>query len=498
MNAVLAARSSPWRRKGTDGDNSHRARSRRPTESAVVRLHRRQVDNGRLLGSVGGVFSWLTWFWEAGRRGSRLHPHLTDVVVALTTFACGVALATQNPASTSGLSGFRLAVGLIGCGALVFRRRRPVAVLGVILGCSSSVFVSLATVEDSPPLTLAAGVVLYSVAIYRSREMAWKSALCTTVVLLPPALLRNEGVVPAVVGLLTWVVAATAVGDSVRSRRAYVATVMDRVLRAEQSREQEARRQVAEERLRIARELHDVIAHHIALVKVQASVASHLLYKEPARADEALGHIRHASRTVLQELRSLVNVLRDTAEPASTAPAPGLARLPDLLASFEASGMPVSRRTAGTPRDLPALADLAAYRIVQESLTNAHKHARGAQTTVDIGYSHRELSLRVHNRIPAEADVDPMYATGPRGGKGREHPDRGGHGIVGMRERMAAVGGRLRAGPDPDGGFVVTASMPVPEPPKPMAPPGAAADWTEPGVGTAVVGPGRIPEVSER
>ncbi|WP_063748349.1 histidine kinase [Frankia sp. EAN1pec] len=384
---------------------------------------------------------------------------MTDAFIALVVFALGVAVARWDPSSNFDPVTPNLVASVVGCGALVLRRRRPAVVLGVLLACVAGLF-ALTTTVVAPPLTLATGVALHSVAVRRSRETAWISALCATAVLLPPALMQDRAILLVIVGLITWTVAPTAVGDSARSRRAHVAAMVDRALRAEQSREEEARRQVAEERLRIARELHDVIAHHITLVKVQASVASHLLCEEPSGAEEALGHIRHASRTVLEELRSLVTVLRDTGEPASTEPPPGLARLPELLASFEASGMPVSFRTAGTPRELPALADLAAYRIVQESLTNAHKHARGGRTRVDIGYFDQELRLHVHNTIRAEADVNPILSTGPHRGRPL---DRGGHGIAGMRERMTALGGRLRAGPDPDGGFAVSASMPLPE-----------------------------------
>lgn len=430
----------------------------------------------------------IAQFWNVCRRTARRYPWLADGLLAVVVLALGLWLAAQSAPSHIRPTGPSLVMSMIGCAALVVRRSWPGAVLAVVLGCTVLVFILNLTPDDSPPLTFATGVALYSLAVYRSREAAWISALTSMIVLIPPALLQKQGVVAVVLGLSTWVVSATATGDAVRSRRAYIAAVEDRARRAEQSREEEARRQVAEERLRIARELHDVVAHHITLVKVQAAVASHMLYEQPAGADEALGHIRRASATVLDELKLLLYALRDTSEPVSTQPPAGLSQLPTLLSGFVAGGMSVALDVTGQSRELPALTDLAAYRIVQESLTNAHKHSRGARTSVAVGYGSGELRLRIHNtagmphpasggtgqspgtgpgrRFPGTGPTRKQPATGPA-----QHPaaqrGRGGHGLLGMRERAAAVGGHMQAGSDGEGGFVVTATLPVPEAPPP-------------------------------
>jgi signal transduction histidine kinase len=405
---------------------------------------------------------------------SRIFGYGTDGLIAVVTFLLGILLSSLEPERNLKATTFSLVVSVIGCCALVVRRRWQLAVLVFLLGCETLVLVLAAEVRESPPLTLAIGVALFSVAVYRSREAAWISAACTAVVLMPEAALRqDQAVVQVLAGLGTWMVAATAVGDSVRNRRAYVIAVEERALRAEQSREREARRRVVEERLRIARELHDVVAHHITLIKVQAAVASQVLHQHPDQADEALGHIRRSSRIVLEEMGALVNVLRDDSEPASTQPASGLAHLPKLISGFEASGLPVTYVSAGSPRELPALADLAAYRIVQESLTNAYKHGRGGPATVEVGYRPRELRLRIHNPVPAGGTAAARVGSGSvtlgnrpslrgRPGDGGPQLTRAGHGILGMRERAVAAGGHLLAEPDRDGGFAVVASLPLP------------------------------------
>ncbi|WP_258040299.1 sensor histidine kinase, partial [Streptomyces sp. SM9] len=177
-------------------------------------------------------------------------------------------------------------------------------------------------------------------------------------------------------GIFAWLGLAAAAGDAVRSRRAYITAIHERADRAERTREEEARRRVAEERLRIARDLHDVVAHHIALVNVQAGVAAHVMDRRPDQAKEALAHVREASRSALDELRATVGLLRQSGDPeAPTEPAPGLARLDDLAERFRNAGLPVEIACPDRGDPLPAAVDLAAYRVVQEALTNVHKHA---------------------------------------------------------------------------------------------------------------------------
>jgi signal transduction histidine kinase len=215
---------------------------------------------------------------------------------------------------------------------------------------------------------------------------------------------------------------------------------------AARTRGEEARRRASEERLRIARELHDVVAHNISLINVQASTALHLIDERPEQARTALAAIKQASKEALGELRSVVDILRQSDEEPPRAPAPSLARLDDLVSRVSAAGLEVLTKVEGDRRPLPAPVELAAFRIVQEALTNVHRHAGAASATVHVTYGERDLTVRV--------DDDGRGAS-PDGGAG------GGAGIAGMRERVAALGGELEAGPRGEGGFRVLARLPL-------------------------------------
>jgi signal transduction histidine kinase len=257
---------------------------------------------------------------------------------------------------------------------------------------------------------------------------------------------------------------AAAAGDAVRSRRAFVDAIRERAERAERTREQEALRRVAEERLRIARDLHDVVAHHIALVNVQAGVASHVMDKRPDQAKEALAHVREASRSALNELRATVGLLRQSGDPeAPTEPAPGLARLDDLLGTFRAAGLPVDLVRSDDDLRLQAAVDLAAYRIIQEALTNVQKHAGpGAKAEVSVLRVSRNLEVTVLDNggsgDAAKSEEDKAARTSHD--KPEAEPE-GGHGLIGMRERVSALGGSCTTGPRYGGGFRVHAILPL-------------------------------------
>ncbi len=237
-----------------------------------------------------------------------------------------------------------------------------------------------------------------------------------------------------------WLVAAIFLGDSVRSRREITA-------QAEKSREEEALRRVSEERLQIARELHDVVGHNISLINVQAGAGSHVLFQNPDQARETFDNIRTASHETLQELRSLVGVLRDPVSGEVTSPTVGLDELERLVAGFVEAGQDVQLRVTGHKRHISGIVDLSAYRILQEALTNALKHAPGSRVTVTVHYGEDDISINVEN------------------GRGEEPSARaepgGEHGLLGMRERVMAIGGRLDAGPDANGGFHVRATLPL-------------------------------------
>jgi signal transduction histidine kinase len=244
----------------------------------------------------------------------------------------------------------------------------------------------------------------------------------------------------AAVGVAAWLVAFAVIVELVKTRR-------ERATEFRRTRAEESRRRAGEQRMAIARELHDVLAHHISLISVQAGVALHLMDEQPEQARTALTAIRAASRESLGELRSVLELLRHGEEGAPRAPAPGLEALDALVERTSAAGLPVTVEVTGTARPLPAAVGLAAYRIVQEALTNVTRHAgRPATATVRLGYAPDQLTVEVTDDGPGAEDT-----TGT------------GSGLLGMAERAAALGGQLDAAPRPDGGFRVTARLPVRE-----------------------------------
>jgi len=247
--------------------------------------------------------------------------------------------------------------------------------------------------------------------------------------------------------VVPWAAVAAAVGQAVRAKRAHQAMLEERARRAEESREHEARRRVQQERLRIARELHDAVGHHVALISVQAGAMGYLLDNDLAKARESLAHIQRASESALEELRLTVGLLRQPGDREPTEPAGGLGRLDELIESFAATGLQVNCDVTGQVRPLPEAVDLTAYRVIQESLTNTAKHAAGAAAVIRLAFGPGVLALAVEDDGPFAA----AHAEGVEG-----------HGIIGMRERAAALGGWLSAGPRRGGGFRVLAELPAP------------------------------------
>ncbi|GAA4735946.1 two-component sensor histidine kinase [Phytohabitans rumicis] len=382
------------------------------------------------------------------RQAARAHPLAVDGALAAVLYALSLLApmrGDERPERVSLSLGLVVAATVV-CAALVFRRRWPLLVLAVT---TTTVVVMMMTIQARAAFVAGVIIAAYTVATRTDRATAWiAGTACALAFGVAAAVGSDEPWYdPGNLIFVVWVGMAVAAGDAVRSRRAYVAVLEERARRAEQSREGEARRRVAEERLRIARELHDVVAHHIALVNVQAGVASHVLRDRPDQAEEALTHVRRASGAVLDELGAMLSVLRQSGESDSpTEPAPSLDRLDALVGSFTAAGLTVDWTLSGRPRPLPAAVDLAAYRIVQESLTNVHKHSGGAAARVTVGYAADGLVIDVRDD----------------GRSGAVVPNGTGHGILGMRERAAAAGGELRAGPRPEGGFRVYARLPLP------------------------------------
>jgi signal transduction histidine kinase len=292
-------------------------------------------------------------------------------------------------------------------------------------------------------------VSVYNVAVLTDRRTAWTAAAASAAVMVGAVAVwsSNSWLDPDKAAMLAWTALPAAVGDGLRSRRAYVAAVEERAEQAERTREQEAQQRVAAERVRIARELHDIVAHHIALINAQAGVAVHLLDQRPEQILTALENIRDTSRSALDELRVTVGLLRQSDEPvAPRDPMPGLAQVPALLASFERAGLAVSHMRRGITEPLEPAVELAAYRIVQESLTNVRKHAGADHARLCLHYDRERLTITVEDD----------------GCAGPHHPRPGaGHGLIGMRERATTIGGTLHAGPRPEGGFTVTAELPL-------------------------------------
>jgi signal transduction histidine kinase len=331
----------------------------------------------------------------------------------------------------------------VACLALAWRRRYPVTVLAVST-TAVAVYALLGYVNGAA--LLAPILALYAVATQVSVRRTVVAAAATLAVLMAATAANNPlGHFGGGFDIIPFMVAAAVfAGIAVANRRAYVASIRDRA-------EQDARRQVDEERLRIARELHDVVAHTMATINVQAGVAAHVLPTQPEAVAEALQAIKTASKEGLRELRAILNVLRQADDTDSVQPAPGLAQLDALVEGARRAGLPITLAVAGEPFPLPAAVDLAAYRIVQESLTNVIRHAGPADAAVSLRYHRDEIAIDV-----TDTGHGPTAGSAPGAVGGTA-----GHGQAGMRERAAAVGGTVQTGPRLGGGYQVTARLPV-------------------------------------
>ncbi|MBW8799747.1 MAG: two-component sensor histidine kinase [Streptomyces sp.] len=391
---------------------------------------------------------------ERARCRAGAHPLAVDAVIAAGALVCMVVSSFAAPHGTQGVAwGIRtpdplsLLLMTLAAAALVFRRHAPKTVLAVT-GAAS--VVEGVTGDPRAPVAMAAVIALFTVAATTDRRTTLRAGLLTMTVLTTAAMVA--GPLPWYaqenLAIFAWTGIGATAGDAVRSRRAVVQAIRERAERAERTREEEARRRVAEERLRIARDLHDVVAHHIALVNVQAGVAAHVMDKRPDQAKEALGHVREASRSALNELRATVGLLRQSGDPeAPTEPAPGLHLLDELADTFRNAGLQVEVARADQGTTLPAAVDLAAYRIIQEALTNVQKHA-GPHAKAEVSV------VRVGPHIEVTVlDDGSGEDTAPEEG--------GGHGLLGMRERVTALRGTLTTGPRYGGGFRVHAILPV-------------------------------------
>jgi signal transduction histidine kinase len=383
---------------------------------------------------------------DARRRLAAAGPWVFDGLLAVAAAGFGVVTLAQvlpfSPSQPRTVAAYALV--LAHSLPIALRRRFPVQVLAGALATGLA-FASLRL--NLIPLGPSILIYVYSVAALRPRRVSLAGLAATEAMLALVFLARQRALGDRSTLVADCVVVAAAwwLGDGTRRRQEAVAAARDRAAELERAREELARRAVVEERLRIARELHDVVAHSMSIIAVQSGVGAHVLDSQPEEARKALAAVEATSRQALAEMRRLLGVLRQEAEPSgSLTPSPGLAEVDALAADVARAGARVEVRIEGTRPELPLGLDLSAYRIVQEALTNVVRHAGPATARVRIRYAPDTVDIEV---------VDDGHGTGT----GRADS----HGIAGMRERAALYGGSLDAGPLPGGGFRVAASLPV-------------------------------------
>jgi signal transduction histidine kinase len=429
----------------------------------------------------GAVAAWWRWWRESPARDVALAVLLTAVMLVGSYDEAhpsqpGDQVLNGHPVPYTPAAAFLLVAvaGLV----LAGRRRYPLTVLAVSTA-AVAVYGLLGYVNGAALLLPTAA--LYAVAQTGSIRRAVGAAVITLAVLMAATAANNPfGTFGGGFELIPGLIAAALLGGlAVNNRRAYIASLQARA-------EDDARRRVDEERLRIARELHDVVAHTMATINVQASVATHVLADRPEAAAQALRNIKLASKDGLRELRAVLNVLRqaddgdDADASGRTQPTPGLGQLDALIAGTAQAGLATSLSLTGEAGPLPAAVDLAAYRIIQESLTNAIRHAGPATAAVALTYGDAELRIEVTdtgrgsraagghgsrsegggNESSGEREREDSR-NGGSGGSGSGGTGAGGHGLIGMRERAASVGGTIEAGPGRERGYRVLARLPL-------------------------------------
>jgi signal transduction histidine kinase len=364
---------------------------------------------------------------------------ISVAVVLLVTSLAGAAVSPQPGASVP--------LVVLATVSLVWRRKWPVAVWAVSGACTLA---AVGVQGSATVVVLSPLVALYTVALTSPRAVSRRVAVVTAAASLVGVYLVHPGSVwlpylsAIVVTIGSWLV-----GDNLRVRRAYVAELEAKAARAQADRAAELAQAAAQERERIARELHDVVAHHVSVIAVQAGAARLLAEGNGGvtSSRDEWAAVEETARQALTELRQLLGVLRHGGEGPSLAPQPGLGQLERLLDEVRAAGLPVRSELDGTPIALPSALDLSAYRIVQEALTNVMKHEGRVPTLVAVRYRPGEVEVTVENE-----GGGPRLVTAVSGA---------GHGLIGMRERVGVLGGDLDAGPRPGGGFAVRARFPL-------------------------------------
>ncbi|MGW2822682.1 sensor histidine kinase [Streptomyces sp. NPDC001443] len=390
---------------------------------------------------------------SAARRFALNHPHVVDAALLTFVLACVVSAsffgtwdAREPVALWPGL-----VLGVIATTALLWRRThpRPVVVVTGVCAIAAVGVGYLTTMLLLAPVMVA----LFWLALLDERRTAHLFGLGLVVVMVPIAVLqapRYGGsfiivtLNPALALLLP-----VAWGSALRLRRAFTDSLRARAEHAERTREEEALRRVAEERVRIARELHDVVAHHLTLANAQAITAAHLIRNDPEQAEQLLTGLSGTTATALRELKATVGLLRrpeDSDSPLQ--PAPKLEQLPAMVAALATTGLDVTVTTEGEPRQLSPAVDLTSFRIIQEALTNVSKHAGAPEAQVTLTYTDDILKIEISNKLGHPVTTASTAANS-------------GFGLIGMRERALSTGGRFTAGPRPDGGYTVIAELPL-------------------------------------
>jgi signal transduction histidine kinase len=379
-------------------------------------------------------------------------PKPLDVVLAVL---CVPATIVAALASGESFGTIEIAVIAVSATLVLLRHYAPIPVLAAAIGAS----IASVAVTDHPNVLIAVVVLLvFTVAVERDRRAGLHAGLAGITGLLAVVVIQNppDQLPGPLLAAVAWPALAVAAADLTRTRREAIAAAEERARRAEETREGEARRRVAEERLHIARELHDVVAHRMAVVNVQAGVAEHLLRSRPDEAASALRIVRSSAQAALDNLGSILNVLRSAGESdASVEPAPMLTELTALIASYRDAGLAVEYETSGAPRPLADTTQLALYRTVQEALTNAHKYGDG-HVRLRISHAADGVALELINPVA----VPPVGDATSRSGA---VSDAGGFGLTGMRERVLAAGGSLHVGPEGETRFAVRAHFPSAE-----------------------------------
>ncbi|MFJ9584604.1 sensor histidine kinase [Streptomyces acidicola] len=382
-------------------------------------------------------------------RYTERHPRAVDVALVLAMFACSnFGALISAPGTVQQYQWPIRLLAAVSCVAVLKCRTHPRAVVAVTATCT--VMMAALGYLLSPLLlapVMAALFWLASLTDSKTTRTYGYTTIAAMVITAVIAVPTGELFVPRTLGPVLWLMLPLVGGSKTKLRRAYLESLHARAAHAERTREEEARLRVAEERMRIARELHDVVAHHMAVANAQAGTAAYLAPTQPEQAQKILAQLASTTSSALLELRATVGVLRQAGDPDSESlePAPGLHRLPELISTCESAGLDVTVTTEGEPQILSPGVDLTAYRIIQEALTNATKHASDHAAHVRLAYSGSRLLITVTNDGTATTPTVPG----------------GGYGLMGMRERAHSVGGDLHAGPRPDGGFEVTTALPL-------------------------------------